>query len=84
MDHICFIMYATSTMGMPNLKNKLVCMTVDSTYNSFIEGTFKDRRSFILLGHECRENGGRKPSLQYKENINDFLSYYIISCFKQL
>jgi len=28
--------------------------------NSFIDRTFKDTRSFIVFGHECRENGERK------------------------
>ena len=35
-------------------------MIVVQYLNIFIERTFKDKRSFILLGHEYRENGERK------------------------
>jgi len=36
------------------------------------------------MSAERKVKGNGISSLQYKEIINDFPSYYIISCFKQL
>jgi len=67
MDHVCFIRYAASTMGMSHLENKLICMTVDSTYTALLRRHLKiqDLSFYLDMSAERKVKGNGIPSLQY-------------------